>query len=56
MARERTIEDVDFSLKQSRMRIFEYLTFGMNRELEIERQVVNNLLDERLYFMGGHRG
>lgn len=53
--KERTIHDVDFSLEQSRKRIFEYKTLGLTRSLEIERAVVDRLLDERLSFMRRRR-
>ena len=54
-SKERTIHDVDFSLEQSRKRIFEYKALGLMRNLEIERSVVDRLLDERLSFMRRRR-
>lgn len=53
MPKARTIEDVDWSLENSRHRIFEYTMFNKTRALEIERMVVDRLLDERLSFMRG---
>ena len=51
MMADRTLEDVDWSLRRCSQRIATYDERKGTRDVEIERGVVNRLLDERLTLM-----